>query len=129
MAKLTPNQTAELARLREDRAWSYGQLAQRFSVSRSTAMYHCLRLGAVSPRSRATTAGPASVTGRDGRTQRRFSPDEDARLQSLASQGLSIERICRLMGRPRTSVRIRLLSLGLREEGLAAQQPRQAAAP
>lgn len=119
MAKLTPDQVREIADRRE-RGWSYGRLAQRYGVSTGAIHYQCLKQGAVSPRSRAPTRrGPGVFQANDGRTQKRFTEEEDARILALENDGLSADAIARALNRPRTSIRIRLMTLALRSEGYA----------
>lgn len=116
MPKLSPAQAVEIAELREQ-GWSYDRLAERFGVSASAIHYRCLRQGARSPRShRDRYAGPAVIKASDGRTQRRFTPEEDARLLALDANGTSFKAMARELGRPNTSVRIRLMALALHED-------------
>lgn len=120
MAKLSSDQVAEAADLRETRGWSYKRIGLKLGVSPGAIHYQCLRQGAVSPRTRAIRrVGPQVIHAKDGRTQRRFTPDEDKRLLELEAEQMSICAIARTVGRPRTSVRIRLMTLALREEGYA----------
>lgn len=117
--KLTAEQSAEIADLRE-RGWSYGRIAMKFGVSDGAVHYHCLKQGAFSPK----TCGPVAyadqqkpvVVAKDGRTQRRFSPEDDAQLQNLALSGKKLREICELTGRAPTSVRMRLMTLALHDE-------------
>lgn len=116
--KLTPGQVDQIAELRE-RGWSYARIATKFGVSDGAINYQCLKTGAVSPRSRGKNAIAhlqPPVVGRDGRTQRRFSPAEDDQLQQLALGGKKIGEICEITGRAPTSVRMRLMTLALHEE-------------
>lgn len=117
MSKLTPEQTLQIAELRE-RGWSYGRLARKFGVTDGAIHYHCLKQGALSPRSRGRlhVAGEPPITRRNGTVQRRFTPDEDARIQSLSRQGMKPAKIAERVGRAPTSVRMRLLALALHEE-------------
>jgi hypothetical protein len=117
MSKLSPQQVLEIAELRE-RGWSYWRLAQRFGVSDGAIHYHCLKQGAVSPRTRGKldVAGQPPILRRDGKVQRRFSQQEDARIQALSMQGLKPAKIAERVGRAPTSVRMRLMALALHEE-------------
>lgn len=113
MAKLSSDQVLEIADRRE-RGWSYARLAKAYGVSAGAIHYQCLRQGAKSPNSRRVPYfGPASISAADGRTQRRFSEAEDQRLLDLEAEGKSVSEIARVMDRPITSVRIRLMSLAL----------------
>lgn len=119
MTTLSEAQRIELTSLREERGLSYGQLAARFGVTESAAQYHCITAGALTPRRRpACSRGPRIVACRDGRTIRRFTAEEDARLLDLAAQGHGPKRIARMVGRASSSVRMRLANLALYAEGL-----------
>ncbi|WP_408586553.1 hypothetical protein [Novosphingobium sp.] len=48
--------------------------------------------------------------------QRRFTATEDEKLLQLEARGLNYTAIARELGRPLTSVRIRLMTLALRED-------------
>jgi hypothetical protein len=88
-------------------------------VSDGAIHYQCLKTGAVSPRSRGKNAAShlqPPITGSDGRTQRRFTPEEDEQLQRLSIQGKKIGEIVAITGRAPTSVRMRLMTLALHEE-------------
>ena len=116
--KITADQSTQIAELRE-RGWSYGRIAMKFGVSDGAIHYHCLKQGAASPRTRGKVAFADMVPvlhARDGRTQRRFTPAEDAELQRLSLEGKKIREICEVTGRAPTSVRIRLMTLALHEE-------------
>lgn len=118
--KLSAQQVEQMIELRE-KGWGYDRLAAHFSVSSAAVHYQCLRHGAISPHQRRYPRLPYAVgrpefTARDGRTQRRFSPSEDAQLLELALQGKGNAEIARIMNRPRTSTRIRLLTLAQHDE-------------
>ncbi len=116
MSKLTPEAVREIADRRE-RGWSYARLARHYGVSPGAIHYQCLRQGARSPKSRIQPYVPRPpIVAGDGRVQRRFTPEEDARLQRLAQSDWPVARIAREMDRPITSVRIRLMTLALHEE-------------
>lgn len=119
--KLSPDQCLQIAELRE-RGWSYGRLAMKFGVSPGAIHYQCLKQGAFTPRTRGKidVSHHPIIHAKDGRTQRRFTPDEDARLQELSLQGKTIREIVELTGRAPTSVRVRLMTLALHEEIEAA---------
>jgi len=114
--RLSATQVREIAELRE-RGWSYRRIAQRYSISDGAVHYHCLKQGAVSPRSGPLGAkGPRTFIASDGRTQRRFSPEEDLQLEALSMQGLNTRQISERLGRAMTSVRMRLMTLALHQE-------------
>lgn len=117
--KLNAEQCERIAELRE-RGWSYGRIAMKFGVSDGAIHYQCLRLGAVSPRSSGKIAyeqhSKPVLVASDGRTQRRFTPEEDAELLRLSMEGKKIREIMEITGRAQTSVRMRLMTLALHEE-------------
>jgi hypothetical protein len=117
VGKLSHDQVQQIAELRE-RGWSYGRLSAKFGVSAGAIHYQCLKQGAVSPKTRGKmdVSRQPLIHAKDGRTQRRFTPQEDERLQELDMAGHGINRIAEMMGRARTSVRIRLMTLALHEE-------------
>lgn len=119
--RLSEAQAAEIATLREEKGWSHRRIATRYGVSTGAVQYHCLKLGAVSPRTRANRSrGPMTMIGKDGRLQRRFTQAEDEQLRQLSLANTPLQTIARVMARPRTSVRLRLYTLAMREEGQAA---------
>lgn len=115
--KLTDAQIEQLIEWRE-RGRSYERIARDLGVSTGAVLYQCLKHGAVSPRQRnmpVPTETRPFVAG-DGRVQRRFTQAEDARMLELEATGMPINRVADTIGRARTSVRIRLLMLGLCDE-------------
>ena len=122
--KLSEGQARQIAELRE-RGWSYGRLAMKFGASPGAIHYQCLKQGAFTPRTRGKkdVSRQPLIHAKDGRTQRRFTPDEDARIQELSLQGKKISEIVKITGRAPTSVRIRLMTLALHEEMEAARAP------
>jgi Zn-dependent peptidase ImmA (M78 family) len=115
--KLTDEQIADMIERRE-RGWGYERLAQRYNVSPGAIHYQCLKHGAVSPKQRQrpvpTSSGERQL--RDGRVQRLFTVEDDRQLLELERQGLTYNAIARQVGRAYTSVRIRLMTLALRED-------------
>lgn len=93
-------------------------IAKRLGVSKGAIHYQCLRHGVVSPRQHRTTAPvqPVAIVGPSGRVQRLFTQEEDERLLALEAQGMGYRAIAREMRRAYTSVRLRLLTIALREE-------------
>lgn len=122
MKRLTQTAIDRMIELRE-RGWSYTAIAKELGVSPGAITYQCLRNGVTSPHQRGRTPwhGAASFVGKDGRTFRRFTEAEDARITQLAAEGLRCDQIAADLGRPRTSVRIRLLTLGAHEDIAAAR--------
>lgn len=117
MNKLTPEQV-EWACSKRETGWSTNAIGQRLGVSAGAINYQCLKHGAVSPRQRRTETPSERMTyqGRDGRTFRTFTPDDDQQLLELATSGKTISAIGRMIGRGNTSVRMRLMLLAIRED-------------
>ena len=116
MSKVTPSSAQEMAELLEA-GWSYKRISMRFGVTKGAVHYHCLQQGAVSPRTRRQNVGPGVVVCKNGVVQRRFSPAEDAEIDRLATGGKTPTQIARALKRPYTSIRVRILTLGLRADG------------
>lgn len=116
MTKMTPEQVDEMAELREQ-GWSYDRLAARYGVSPGAIHYRCLTVGALSPRARGIIPGDRRRPRPGfGGSCTPFSPDEDARLLQLARDGRPLATIATMLGRARTSTRIRLMTLELKSE-------------
>lgn len=117
MSKLTPDQVEDIVSRRE-RGWSYDRIAARHGVTAGAVHYQCLKHGAVSPKARRkpVPTEPSAIVARDGRTQRRFTQADDARLLELEAKGMKYTHIAREIGRAYTSVRIRLMTLALHED-------------
>lgn len=90
----------------------------KFAVSAGAIHYQCLKQGAFTPRTRGKmdVSRQPPIHTKDGRIQRRFTPEEDAQLQELSIEGRKISEIVKITGRAPTSVRIRLMTLALHEE-------------
>lgn len=119
MPRLTEQQIIEMAERRE-KGWSYGRLARAYGVTPGAVHYQCLRQGARSPNETGLQARAAPLVIRlsNGRVQKRFTASEDQQMQSLALSGLGPSAIARSLDRPLTSVRVRLMALALRQEGV-----------
>lgn len=116
MSKLKPEQVVEMAELREQ-GWSYARLATRYGVTATAIHYRCLTVGALSPRSQCIRNPAERGEGRGfGGRVRHFTSEEDERLLAMRRDGSGIEAIGAALGRARTSVRIRLLTLELKQE-------------
>ena len=117
MRKLDAEKIRRMIVLRE-RGWGYRAIAADLGVSEGAIHYQCLKHGAISPRQTGARDAAAARTyvGRDGRTFRPFTADEDRRMTELSIAGQNNDQIARQLGRPRTSVRIRLLTLAMHEE-------------
>lgn len=122
MTKLTSEQVQWACEKRET-GWSTTAIGKRLGVSPGAINYQCLKHGAVSPRQRRTDTPQEQTvyTGRDGRTFRTFTPDEDDQLMAFAHEGKKIGEIAALMKRGRTSIRMRIMLLELREDLPAAR--------
>lgn len=114
---LNQEQIDQLIAWREQ-GWGRNRIASKLGVSPGAVHYQCLKHGAVSPKQRAHPVPDEAVTrcGRDGRSQTTFTRADDERLLELEAEGLTYNAIADLMGRPRTSVRVRLMMLALRED-------------
>ncbi|MCA0366777.1 MAG: hypothetical protein LCH57_01765 [Proteobacteria bacterium] len=119
MGRMTEQQISEMADRRE-KGWSYGRLARAYGVTPGAIHYQCLRQGARSPHETGlqTQTEPRLVRMSDGRVQKRFTTAEDEAMQALALAGHGVSTIAREMNRPLTSVRMRLMSLALRQDDL-----------
>lgn len=117
MSKLTKEQVEWACRKRET-GWSTRAIGKRLGVSAGAINYQCLKYGAISPRQRRrdTPIERTTFKGKDGRTFRTFVPAEDRQLLDLAESGSKIAEIARIMGRGRTSIAMRLMLLGIRED-------------
>jgi len=115
--KLSPEQIEWACRKREA-GWSTEAIGRALNVSAGAINYQCLKNGAFSPRQRRTETPAArrEYRGRDGRTFRTFTPEDDEQLLKLRASGMMIHRIAEATGRANTSVRMRLMLLAIREE-------------
>lgn len=111
--KLSDADIQRIVELRE-KGLSLGQIALKVGSHTETVYYHCLRLGAESPRNKGKTwdkiKGPEVIV-RGNHVVRRFTPQEDARLLRLERKGLNNADIARAIGRANSSVRNRLSTL------------------
>lgn len=117
MGKLSEQQIVEIAEKRE-LGWSYNRIARHFGISTGAVHYQCLRQGAVSPHGAPPRLQhtPITIRGPSGRVQRRFTVKEDEKLLALSLENRTMSDIARQMGRPKTSVRIRLMTLALHQD-------------
>ncbi len=117
MRKLDQEKLERLIRLRE-RGWGYRSIASDLGVSAGCVHYHCLKRGVTSPHQtgRRDDTKARTFRGKDGRTFRPFTRDEDLRMTEMSVAGRKMDAIARDLGRARTSVRIRLMTLALHEE-------------
>lgn len=105
-----------MAEMRE-RGLSCAQIGILLGCSTELVSWTCLKLGADPPNAkplRDCIVGPA-VMARGDHLVRRFTPDDDALLIGLESEGLNPSQIGRRMGRAPNSVRGRLMTLARRE--------------
>lgn len=109
---------AELARLREERGLTLGQIAQRLGVSTGYISYVCMEHG-IQRKGHAFKPGkvvPGTAVLRAGRLVRSFTADEDSHLQRRRKEGASIPAIGAELGRNQSSIRGRLLTLARYDE-------------
>lgn len=104
--KLGPDQVEELVRLREERRWPVRRIARKFGVSQAAVNWRLLRAG-VDPWDSTKATKSGQVGG--------FSPADDAQMLELA-KAMSPHKVAEVMGRPRTSVSIRIMTLEIRAE-------------
>lgn len=112
----TLNQAAEM----REAGNSCQAIANKLGMSVGAVSWHCLRLGADSPKTKHNTARPTGpmLVRRSGHIVRRFTEKED---QVLIEMDLAGERVCemaRRLNRPPNSVRGRLMTIARREERL-----------
>jgi hypothetical protein len=101
---------------------TYEQIGRALGCSAKAVSWHCLRLGADSPRPTKLwdgIVGPPTF-GRNGHTVRRYTVEDDALLLKLERQGLPIATIAQRMGRRWNSVKGRLMTLARRDERSSA---------
>lgn len=105
MARLTPevvDQIEEYAERGKSGLW----IARKLDLPPATVNYRMLRAG----------FDPWPGTRSNKEQAGAFSPEEDEQLLDLGRQGLGWRKIAEMMKRPRTSVRIRLMTLEVRAE-------------
>lgn len=108
---VTPEQIDQMTEYREagkSTAW----IARKLGLKLNTVDYHLRRLGVFPP---GWTLKSTPVEGgsywRNGHLVRAFTPEDDALLLSLESQGLGFTAIGKRMGRKPNTIRARLTSL------------------
>jgi AraC-like DNA-binding protein len=109
---------AELARLREERGLTLGQIALRLGVSPGYLAYVCMEHGIQRPGRIFRPGGlpPGTVVKRAGHLVRPFSPAEDTYIQRRRLEGASTTTIGAELGRNQSSIRGRLLTLARYDE-------------
>ncbi|WP_368999728.1 hypothetical protein [Pseudophaeobacter sp. C1-32P7] len=97
---------------------SYAAIAERLGMSHGAVYWHCLRLGADSPKSQEhappVERGPMIVC-RSGHQVRRFTADEDRKLIEMEAAGLTASEMARRLNRKPNSVTGRLMTLARTE--------------
>lgn len=111
MSRLTDEQKAEIVRY-GDRGKKGQWIAARMGLKPATVHYQLLRAG-IDPWDSSKRNNARSQPGA-------FSADEDARLLELA-KSMKVSHIAKALGRARTSVIIRLMTLEVRAEERAAK--------
>ncbi len=103
---------------KREAGWSTTRIGMKLGVSSGAIAYQCLKHGAVSPNQRRTQTPQQQrvYQGKDGRSFRTFTTQEDEQLLALAREGKRIPEIATLMKRGRTSIRMRIMLLELRED-------------
>lgn len=104
-----------IARLREDKGWTYRRIAENVGISDGAVRWYCLKEGIEPPKRPMTavegrTAGPA-VRMRRGRPVRLYTPEEDALILRRAAEGKTYVDIGRETGRRHNSIMCRLAIL------------------
>lgn len=116
--RLTDAQLDTIVAMRENGA-TYEEIGKAVNRSADAIHWHCMKLGADSPRSRwrswDTVQGPM-VVSRANHVVRRFTPEEDEKLLRLEAQGFRVIEIARQLGRRHNSITGRLMALARREE-------------
>lgn len=106
--------TERAAEMRESGA-TLAQIALRLDMSIGAVEYHCLRLGADSPKPMPPMpVGPMKVM-RGGHVLRRFTPEEDRVLIQMDTAGALQCEMAAALGRPHNSVKARLMALARAE--------------
>lgn len=124
--RLTPDQIDQICDLREE-GKTYQAIANIVGCSPETASWHCTRLGADPPNPAKCwdkIVGPA-VMKRGDHVVRRFTPEEDKRIQDLRAQGHGPAEIGRTLDRPINSIIGRLNTLARRELRAEAMEMQQ----
>lgn len=111
-----PNLTQEqkdFAFEKREAGWSINRIAMRLGVSPGSIAWHCLAMGADPPNARPidkAIKGPVSCL-RNGKSVRRFTPEEDQQLVAMRLAGKTDTQIGRVVGRRSNSIRGRLMTL------------------
>ncbi|MDR3510667.1 MAG: helix-turn-helix domain-containing protein [Caulobacteraceae bacterium] len=116
--RYTPAVIAEIVD-RRLQGQSFERIARRLGLTWVGVRYHCWRLDVHPPRAPRQARKRAPVVYRGGVAVRAFSPAEDARLEALRAQGLSLGAIGRAVGRHHAVVSRRLTDLRRRAHQLA----------
>lgn len=123
--RLTDAQLDTIVTMRENGA-TYEEIGKTVNRSAGAIHWHCMKLGADSPRSRwkswDTVQGPM-VANRADHLVRRFSQGEDEELLQLEAQGLRISEIARRLNRRPNSITGRLMALARRDERKLQGEP------
>lgn len=98
---------------------SYEWISRRLGLKCQAVRYQCWRLDVHPPAPVRRQGARPPVTFRGGAPVRLFTPAEDARLLSLAAQGLNFTQIGRQIGRNHNVVARRLIILRRRAAAMA----------
>ena len=123
---LTPDQKAQILRLREERGWTAGRIALSLDLPVSTVEYQLLATGAEKhgqpPAQVQPTPARRKVMFRNGRPVVSFNQADDELLGRLEAEGVSPVQIARRMSPPRKphTIRVRQATLARRAARLEA---------
>jgi len=115
LQKYTEEQINKAAEMRED-GKTYPQIAEALGMSHGAVYWHCLSLGAISPKAPPKRSVGPLVVKRGNHVVRRFTPEEDETLLKLEAEGKTLTEMSRAIDRRTNSVKGRLLTLGRIEE-------------
>ena len=104
--RVAPELVDEIVRLREDHGRTTSYIAWKLGLHESAVHYWLLKNG----------VDPWNQNGHGQRRHNAFTADEDRNLLELRRAGVSLKRIALELGRPRTSVLMRIMLLEVRAE-------------
>jgi transposase-like protein len=115
----TPQEKNEIIALRE-KGWGLERLAEEFSCTVGSISWCCLMNGVTAPGN--AHRKPIDNTylepnyTRNGKSVRRFSPQEDRLIEDMREKGETIAAICRATDRRHNSIIGRLCAIARRKE-------------
>ena len=113
---------AEIERIvvMRERGATYRTIGDAIGCSAEAISYHCLKLAVEAPKHGESwdgIKGPEKMS-RNGHMVRRFTAAEDETLRQLEANGVNYSEIARRLGRRRSSVVGRLMTLARKDERL-----------